>query len=134
MLSPVLGNGLASVARHSRSVVRSRPLPDAAGQAIGSRARKLYPNGSLVSEWESGSAAKLTQQLIAGGVSEIFEAMFLGSPHVARADILQRQNGECVREVKPRFSDTDPIDDLIDGLACTVLVTYSGSRQSAPGS
>jgi hypothetical protein len=94
------------------------------GQDVGSLARKLYPNGILVSRTDGKTTADVTQDLIADGAIEtLFEAAFHAGPFVAKADILRRQNGAWhVLEVKSSFSDTKKTEDLVDDLAYTVMV------------
>ena len=94
------------------------------GQDVGSLARKLYPNGILVSKTDGRTTAEVTQDLIADGAIEtLFEAAFRAGPFVAKADILRRQNGAWhVLEVKSSFSDTKKTEDLVDDLAYTVMV------------
>jgi hypothetical protein len=94
------------------------------GQEIGDLARKLYPDGILISRAEGKAPAEITHELIADTAKEIlFEATALAAPFVAKADILQRQNGAWhILEVKSRFSDTSKVDELVDDLAYTVMV------------
>lgn len=94
------------------------------GQEVGALARKLYPDGILVSKADGRSPAESTRDLIADSTKEtFFEATVLAAPFVAKADLLRRQNGAWhVLEVKSSFSDTGKIQELVDDLAYTVMV------------
>ena len=94
------------------------------GQEVGVLARKIYPDGILVSEADGRTPPEITRDLIAQGTKvTFFEATVLDAPFVAKADILHRQNGVWhLLEVKSSFSDTGKIQELIDDLAYTVMV------------
>ena len=94
------------------------------GQEIGGLARKLYPDGVMISPRAGKAAAEITQELIADpSITVLFEAAFAAGPFVARADILKRhQDGWHVLEVKSSFADTDEIEALTEDLAYTVMV------------
>jgi hypothetical protein len=107
------------------------PAPDEAdrfrmqqGQELGALARELYPGGILVSKADGKSPAEITKEIIADGTKQaLFEATVVAGPFVAKADILQRQNGAWhLLEVKSRFSDTGNIQELVDDLAYTTMV------------
>ena len=99
------------------------PLRMRRGREGGEIARKLFPNGVLVSKTATRTAAQLTQELMSIGANEIFEATFAAGPFVAKADILKReQSGWHVLEVKSSFSDKDDLQSLVDDLAYTVMV------------
>lgn len=94
------------------------------GQEIGALARRLYPDGVLVSGASGHVSATRTQAYIADANQEtIFEATALAPPFVAKADILTRMDrGWHVVEVKSSFSDTKDMKDLIEDLSYTVMV------------
>jgi len=94
------------------------------GQEIGALARRLYPDGVVVSRANGKPSVQITQELIATNSDcTLFEAEFTSGPFVTRADILQGKNGVWqVLEVKSSFSDTGNIKNLIDDLAYTVMV------------
>lgn len=100
------------------------------GQEIGALARDLFPTGVLVSNLDTKSSIERTQVLIASDTKTIFEAAFQTGALVARADILQNEDGRWhVLEVKSRFSDTKKIDGLVDDLAYTVMVASRSGLQ-----
>ena len=94
------------------------------GQEIGTLARKLYPEGILVTGQNGKSTAEVTQDLMADTQNEtLFEATVRPGKFVAKADILRREkSGWHVMEVKSSFSDTGAIDALLSDLAYTVMV------------
>lgn len=94
------------------------------GQEIGALARKLYPNGVIISATNGKSPAEITEAYLADGTTEtIFEATVIAAPFVAKADILTRVNGGWhLLEVKSSFSDTKDIGDLVDDISYTVMV------------
>ncbi len=94
------------------------------GQEVGELARKLFPEGVLISRTEAKTPAQTTQDYIADSAKQtFFEATAVAAPFVAKADILRRLNGAWhVMEVKSSFSDTDRINELADDLAYTVMV------------
>jgi predicted RecB family nuclease len=97
------------------------------GQEIGTLARTLYPNGFLITKVTGKTKEEITRGHIASGTKTLFEATVLAAPFVAKADILQRQNGAWhILEVKSSFEDTSNIKALIDDLAYTVMVFKRG--------
>ena len=63
------------------------------GQEIGRLARKLYPEGVLVSAKAGRRAVDITQDLIGeAATATLFEAEFRTGSFVARADILRRHD------------------------------------------
>lgn len=94
------------------------------GREIGELARKLFPNGRLVTTQDGRTPVELTQELLADDSTEtLFEAAFLDGPFMARADIITRRDGAWhLLEVKSSFSDTGGLEELIDDVAYTALV------------
>ena len=61
------------------------------GAEIGRRARKLFPDGVLISTGNLSKATAETAKLIrAGGPSVLFEATFVVDQYAAKADVLRR--------------------------------------------
>jgi len=101
------------------------------GQEVGSLARELDPDGTLVSKRDGKTAVEITQDLIAdAAIKTLFEAAFHAGPFAAKADILRRQDGAWhVLEVKSSFSDTSKIRELVEDLAYTVFVLRRAGQQ-----
>jgi CRISPR/Cas system-associated exonuclease Cas4 (RecB family) len=91
------------------------------GREIGEWARRVFAGGVLVDERNLEKAAAMTADLMADPkVRVIFEATFLASDYVAKADILIREKEAWdVIEVK---SNLNLKDELIADLAYTVKV------------
>jgi hypothetical protein len=109
------------------------------GLEIGERARKLFPEGTLVEQKATEAAAKQTQELLKDpGVKTIFEATFLYNDYAAKADILLRR-GEAWEMIEVKSGTAKKIigkngtvknpatnrdlSDLIDDLAYTALIS-----------
>jgi len=91
------------------------------GMEIGRRARKLYPDGTLIANKDISSASEKTKILMNDpGVSVLFEGTFLIDGFTARADILKRKdNGWHMIEVKSSVNDKK---EFIDDMAYTAMV------------
>ena len=94
------------------------------GVEIGKMARLLYPQGTLVNEGSNINNYEKTQKLIGDdNVQAIFEATFIHNDNIARADILERMNGEWhLIEVKSSSASENIKDELIDDLTYTAIV------------
>lgn len=78
------------------------------GNMVEAFARKLYPDGVLVDEWNAAEATRATEQAIADGASTIFQASVLTTSGLhARADVLERDpagRGWTIIEIKSSTS------------------------------
>src|SRR5579872_4215185 len=95
------------------------------GIEIGKIACALYPQGILVNEGSNLSNYKKTNQIINSddNALTIFEATFIYNNSIAKADILERINGEWhLIEVKSSSASDDIKDKLIDDLAYTASI------------
>jgi len=90
------------------------------GIEVQERARTLYPEGVLVSG-DNKTASMTTQQLLNDpSIETIFEATFINTPYVTKADILLRKStGWEIIEIK---SNVNLSDELIDDLAYTTMI------------
>lgn len=81
----------------------------ALGKEIGARARRLFPDGTLVDDPDMDRAVARTQSLLRDpGVPALFEAAFQAGAWAARADIIiRRNNGWHLVEVKSALDDND---------------------------
>ena len=91
------------------------------GAEIGRRARRLYPEGVIISTGDLAEAANETAQLVpAGGPSVLFEATFVVEEYAAKADVLRRIGDDWhLIEVK---SNVNLKPELFDDLAYTLMV------------
>ena len=91
------------------------------GGTIGRRARRLFPDGVLISTGDIESAAAETAGHVrAGGPQTLLEATFATEGYVAKADVLTRtEDGWHLIEVK---SNIKPAPRLIDDLSYTLMV------------
>jgi CRISPR/Cas system-associated exonuclease Cas4 (RecB family) len=91
------------------------------GIEIGKHARQLYPDGLLINEKNTLSAARKTQYLMSdAGVSTIFEGTFVDDHLTVKADILRREkDGWHMIEVKSGLNDREL---FIDDMAYTAAV------------
>jgi hypothetical protein len=91
------------------------------GTDIGRTARRLFPEGVIITTGNLAEAVAETTQLVqAGGPLVLFEAAFVVDDYAARADILSRvADGWHLIEVK---SNVNLKQELIDDLAYTVMV------------
>ncbi len=94
------------------------------GIEIGKIARSLYPQGTLVSECTNILNYEKTKELIGNNhIQVIFEAAFIHNDNIARADILERKNGEWhLIEVKSSVVADKIKDELIDDLTYTTVI------------
>ncbi len=100
------------------------------GAEIGWRARRLFPEGVIISTGNLAEAAAETAKLVrAGGPSVLFEGTFVVDEYAAKADILRRiGDGWHLVEVK---SNVNLKQELIDDLAYTLMVlSRAGLRVS----
>ena len=90
------------------------------GIEIQQRARLLYPTGVLVSG-DNITASKTTQKLLSyPTIDTIFEATFISTTYITKADILIRNNlGWKIIEIK---SAVNLDDEHIDDLAYTTMI------------
>lgn len=91
------------------------------GLEIHKRARRIYPQGKLVTYKSTPETVKETSCLIADSATNvIYEGTFLNDQYVAKADILVRsRRGWHLIEVK---SDTNDKPELIDDIGYTMMV------------
>ena len=92
------------------------------GKALGSLARKRYPDGMLVRSpyGDHDAAAEMTLNLIEAGETCLFEATFIAGEHLVRVDVLSKgtNGGWILDEVKsssvkePDKIDEDKVFDL----------------------
>jgi CRISPR/Cas system-associated exonuclease Cas4 (RecB family) len=98
----------------------------AEGREIGERARKLFVNGTLISESDIAKAATQTQDLMKDlERNAIFEGTFISGDFVTRADILLRdgERGWRLIEVKSSLHQDDHVEEEhISDLAYTAMV------------
>ncbi len=94
------------------------------GVEIGKMARSLYPQGILVNEGSNNNNYEKTKQLINDDdVQIIFEATFIYKNIIAKADILERIDGEWhLIEVKSSAASDDIKDELINDLTYTSFI------------
>ena len=91
------------------------------GAEIGRRARKLFPEGVLISTGNLAKAAAETATLIrAGGPSVKFEGTFVVDQYAAKADVLRRL-GDAWHLIEVK-SNANLKQELIDDLAYTLMV------------
>ena len=91
------------------------------GAEIGRRARKLFPEGVLISTGNLAEAAAETAKLVrADGSSVLFEATFVADEYVAKADVLTR-TGDTWHLIEVK-SNVNLKPELIDDLAYTLMV------------
>ena len=91
------------------------------GAEIGRRARKLFPEGVLISTGNLSKATAETAKLIrAGGPSVLFEATFVVDQYAAKADVLRR-DGDAWHLIEVK-SNVNLKQELIDDLAYTLMV------------
>ncbi len=91
------------------------------GAEIGRRARKLFPEGVIISMGNLASDAAETTKLVrASGPSVLFEATFVVDEYAAKADVLRRIGDSWhLIEVK---SNVNLKQELIDDIAYTLMV------------
>ncbi|MFW6120285.1 MAG: DUF2779 domain-containing protein [Petrotogales bacterium] len=94
------------------------------GIEIGKRARQLFPEGVLLEEKNPYIAEDITKCMFRDrSFNTIYEATFIDSNFVARADIIEEtREGLKVYEVKSSKSNTKQIKELIKDIAYTVMV------------
>ncbi len=94
------------------------------GIEIGKMARSLYPYGILINEGSNLGNYERTKQIINdNNTLTIFEATFIHDGSIAKADILERINGEWhLIEVKSSSASDDVKDALIDDLTYTASI------------
>ena len=99
------------------------------GLEIGKRARRIFPDGVLVSGPNISHMSKTTTRLMEdAAVQMVFEATFHIGGCTAKTDILRRQgNGWHLIEVK---SDTGDKPELVDDLTYTAMVSVKSSPPS----
>ena len=91
------------------------------GAEIGRRARKLFPEGVLISTGNLSKATAETAKLIrAGGPSVLFEATFVVDQYAAKADVLRR-DGDAWHLIEVK-SNVNLKQELIRDLAYTLMV------------
>ena len=91
------------------------------GVEIGRRARKLFPDGELISSGNLADAAAETAKLVrTGGSLALFEATFVVDEYAAKADVLRR-TGETWHLIEVK-SNVSLRQELIDDLAYTLMV------------
>ncbi|KAA3595829.1 MAG: DUF2779 domain-containing protein [Calditrichaeota bacterium] len=94
----------------------------AEGNQIGELARKIFPNGKLISELRSETASLETKEVMQNSdIKHIFEATFIHENFVTKADVLRRnENGTWdLIEVKSSVKDDKK---FIDDIAYTTMI------------
>lgn len=90
-----------------------------AGNEVGERARKLFPDGVLISRkpWEIEEAKSETFELIKAGINSIYEATFGNEQFHCRVDVLHRESPQTPWSVFEVKSGVDPKTEYILDLA-----------------
>ncbi|MHB9070227.1 MAG: DUF2779 domain-containing protein [Sedimentisphaerales bacterium] len=91
------------------------------GTMVQERARKLYPQGILISG-DNITAAELTKKFLQNAnVEIIFEATFLSGNFITKSDILRRE-GSGWRLIEIKSGTSDDKSEYLDDLAYTTMV------------
>ena len=112
--------GYLQLSQPTQQLSPSNQLRIDEGIEIQQRARALFSTGILVSG-DNITSSKTTQKLLSDPtIDVIFEATFLSTPYITKADILIRNNSSWkIIEIK---SNVNMSDDLIDDLAYTTMI------------
>src|SRR5262249_12561777 len=94
------------------------------GQEVGALARECHPDGIFVAAGNGKTPAERTRELIEDvSTKTLFEAAFVATPFVAKADILIRQSETWhLLEVKSAFSSKSKIKERVNDIAYTAMV------------
>lgn len=118
---PTLGWRLRTGESASASSTLSQRFRMEQGAEVGRRARKLFPEGVLISTGDLAEATAETAKLILdGGPSALFEATFVVDQYAAKADVLKRA-GDAWHLIEVK-SNINLRQELIDDLAYTLMV------------